>query len=63
MYFTEQYYSPTLADTNRDFWKGVLKGEKKLIKNKDICVITVPKLPGLGVKNIMAQFKNIPKIL
>ena len=49
---------PPEADINREFYKGILNGEKKLIKISAVMFINVPKLPELSVRKIIDQVKD-----
>jgi hypothetical protein len=43
-----QYYLPPYTEANLEFMRDVISGKKKLIKNDDVKIITVPNLPELS---------------
>ena len=59
-YFREslQRYVPPVTQINRDFIKGVLAGEKKLMPLKDVKWVTVPKFEELSVENVMTVMQG-----
>ena len=43
---------------NKDFYKAIFSGEKKLFHISEVKHIIVPKLQELSVKNLAEQIKN-----
>ena len=48
---------------NREFYKALMKDEKKLIPIGDVKFINVPKLPELGVRNMLELIKEDTMVL
>ena len=53
-----QYNLPPSNHVNKEFFKTLLRGEKKVFKVTDVKPIIVPKLDELSVKNMQKQIEN-----
>lgn len=48
---------------NKDFYKALFIGEKKLLRMEEVKFIIVPKLDELSVKNILGLMKDDKEFL
>ena len=57
-----QFYLPKYLDLNRDFYKAVFAGKKKLLHVSEVKHINVPRLQELSVKNLGENLKQDPTL-
>ena len=55
---TVQYYLPQYGQLNRDFYKAVFAGQKKLLRVQEVKHINVPKLQELSLKSLGSSLKD-----
>ena len=53
---------PPEHQTNKDFWKALLKDEKKALKQEVVRPITIPRIDELSVPKIFGMVKDDPRI-
>ena len=53
---------PPYAEATLDFLRDVLSKKKRLLKNNDVKIITVPNLPELSAQQLCKMAKNDPDI-
>lgn len=53
-----QFYMMPKKMVNKDFYKMLFKGDKRLFKLKGVSYIIVPKLDELSVSNILNAMKD-----
>ena len=53
---------PPTSHVNKEFFKSLLKGEKKANKISEVNHINVPKLDELGIKNMLEMVKGDPMV-
>ena len=53
-----QYYLPPSSHVNKEFFKALLKGEKKANKVTDVKHIIVPKIEELGIMKMLEMVKK-----
>ena len=46
---------------NKDFFRGIFRGDKKLLTNKEVRKVNAPKYDELGVCHLWKIFKDEPK--
>ena len=56
-------YLPKKTHCTRDWFKAVLKDEKKLIPIANIKSVIVPCYPELSLKKLLPEILNIPEVM
>ena len=57
-----QYYLPPSSHVNKEFFKALLKGEKKANRVTDVKHIIVPKIEELGIIKMLEMIKDDVKL-